>query len=269
MDHHRQHQGPDWGVGRYETTAAQLLPAARVVVEAARLEAGERVVDLGCGTGNAALLAAELGADVIGVDPAPRLLDVARGRASAAGAKVAFQLGDAARMPIGDSTMDVVLSVFGVIFAPRPDAAAAEMARVLTPAGRIVLSAWLPVGAMQEMNAAAMEAVRQAMGAPAPAEPFAWHDREALQGPLGPFGSSVDTQEHTLAFTAASAQDFLDTETKNHPLAVAGVALLDRLGTGGAVRTRLLAILESGNEVTDGFRVTSRYIVAVADRRRL
>lgn len=269
MDHDRQHQGPDWGVGRYETTAAQLLPAARAVVEAARLESGERVVDLGCGTGNAALLAAELGADVIGVDPAPRLLDVARGRASAAGAKVTFQLGDAARIPIGDSTMDVVLSVFAVIFAPRPDEAAAEMARVLTPAGRIVLSSWLPVGAMQEMNAAATEAVRQAMGAPAPADPFAWHDREALDGLLGPFGFSVDTQERTLAFTATSAQDFLDTETKNHPLAVAGVALLDRLGTGDAVRTRLLEILESGNEVTDGFRVTSRYIVAIANRRRL
>jgi ubiquinone/menaquinone biosynthesis C-methylase UbiE len=257
---------PDWGVGHYESTAAQLLPAAHVVVETAGLKAGERVLDLGCGTGNAALVAAELGADVVGVDPAPRLLDVARRRGRETGMKVTFQLGEAARLPIDDSTVDAVVSVFGVIFAPDPAAAAAEMARVLAPEGRIVLSSWLPVGAIHEMNAAAVEAIRQAMGAPAPPGPFAWHDREALEGLLRPFGFTVDIREHELAFTATSAQDFLDTESRNHPLAVAGVALLERLGTAETVRMRLLKILESGNEVTEGFRVTSRYVVATARR---
>src|SRR4051794_39954624 len=103
---------PDWGLGRYEDTAARLEPAARVVVESAAPEAGERLVDVGCGTGNAALLAAERGARVTGVDPAARLLDVARERAAARGLTATFARGDAAALPLGDGEADVVLSVF-------------------------------------------------------------------------------------------------------------------------------------------------------------
>ena len=99
----------DWSLGHYEHTAPQLLPAARVVVDRAAPAEGERMVDVGCGTGNAALLAAALGARVSGVDPA------------------------------------------GVIFAPDATAAAAEMARVTAPAGRIVLSAWVPEGAIRSL----------------------------------------------------------------------------------------------------------------------
>src|SRR5215207_5902483 len=108
----------DWGIGRYEHTATRLEPAARVVVEAAAPVAGERVVDVGCGTGNAALLAAERGAVVTGVDPAPRLLDVARAEAAARGLDVTFARGQAAEIPLEDGEADVMLSVFGVIFAP-------------------------------------------------------------------------------------------------------------------------------------------------------
>jgi SAM-dependent methyltransferase len=168
----------DWGVGRYESTAEQLLPAARAVVHSAAIRPGEHVLDLGCGTGNAALLAAEHAGQVTAVDPAPRLLEVARARAASEGRKVAFLPGEAASLPAGDASVDVILSVFSVIFAPNPGAAAAEMSRVLAPGGRIVLSAWIPAGAMFEMTSAAAGAVRQAVGAPAP-EPFAWHDRDA------------------------------------------------------------------------------------------
>ncbi len=80
----------DWGLGDYERIAEQFLPAARVVVERAAPEPGERVVDVGCGTGNAALLVAALGARVIGVDPASRLLEVAREEAAARGLDAEF-----------------------------------------------------------------------------------------------------------------------------------------------------------------------------------
>src|SRR4051795_733952 len=108
----------DWSLGRYERTAEQLLPAARLVVERAAPSAGDRVVDVGCGTGNAALLAAERGARVTGVDPAARLLDVAREEASAGGLDATFVEGDAAAIPLDYGEADLVLSVFGVIFAP-------------------------------------------------------------------------------------------------------------------------------------------------------
>src|SRR5262245_27647387 len=138
----------DWGQGRYEHVAAQLLPAAKVVVDTAAIEEGERVVDVGCGTGNAALLAAERGASVTGIDPAQRLLDVASAQASKGGLDARFERGEAASLPVPDGGAEVVLSVFGVIFASDPKAAADEMARVLAPVGRMLLAAWIPGGAI-------------------------------------------------------------------------------------------------------------------------
>src|SRR6266536_5366377 len=113
----------EWGQGRYESVAEQLLPAAEVVVERAAPKEGERVVDVGCGTGNAALLAAERGAKVTGVDPAGRLLDVAAAEASERGLDADFVIGEAASIPLDDDSVDLAISVFGVIFAPDPQAA--------------------------------------------------------------------------------------------------------------------------------------------------
>jgi hypothetical protein len=118
---------------------------------------------------------------------------------------------------------------------------------------------------MFEMTAAAAGAVRQAVGAPAP-EPFAWHDRDALSGLLTPYGFVIDVQHQRLGFTAPSARQVLDQETGNHPLAVAGLAVLERLGQAQALRARLLEMLENRNEDPGRFQVTSRYVVAAARR---
>lgn len=260
-------RGPmDWSVGRYETTAEQLLPAAVAVVRAAALRPGERVLDLGCGTGNAALLAAEKGARITGVDPALRLLEVARTRAANDGRQIEFVAGDAASTPLEDASVDVVLSVFAVIFAPDARAAAEEMARVLTSHGRIILSAWIPTGAISEMNAIAAETVRQAVGAPPGPQPFPWHDLDSLSALLAPHGFDVAVEEQQLAFTASSAHEFLDQESRNHPLAVAGLAVLEQMGKASALRQRMLEILQRANEDGNGFRVTSRYVIATARR---
>jgi SAM-dependent methyltransferase len=253
-------------LGRYESTAEQLLPAARVVVDSAALRPGERVVDLGCGTGNAALLAAACGAQVTGVDPAIRLLDVARERAVREDAKITFLSGEAACVPVDDAGADVIVSVFAVIFAPDAVAAAAEMSRVVTADGRIVVSAWIPQGTMFEFTSAAGGAVREALGAPPPPQPFAWHDRDALSALLAPHGFSVEVEEHSLSFTDTSPAAYLDGESRDHPMAVAGLAVLEGLGQAEALRERLLQILIAGNEDPAGFRTTSRYIVAKARR---
>lgn len=255
----------DWSVGRYETIAALLLPAAEAVVAAAGLKRGDRVVDIGCGTGNAALLAARRGAEVIGVDPASRLIDVAAERAAREGVEASFRPGEAASLPIPDASADVAMSVFGIIFAADAAAAAAEIDRVLTAPARIVLSAWLPSGAVFEMNAAAAAAIRAAVGAPPPPA-FNWHDPDELVRLLQPYGFTLSTEEHELAFTATSARDFLEEQSRDHPLAVSGLGLLAKFGKAERVRNDLLEILEKGNEDATAFRSTSRYIVAVAHR---
>jgi SAM-dependent methyltransferase len=255
---------PDWGRGRYEHVAAQLLPAARVVVDLAAPRSGERVVDVGCGSGNAALLAAERGARVVGVDPSARLLEVAAADAAPRGLDAEFAPGDAAALPLGDGEADLVISVFGAIFAPDPAAAAAEIARVTAPGGRIVMGAWIPGGAVSAAVRMSREAVAAALGAPPPASPFAWHERDELAGLFGPHGFDVATEEHRISFGAPSAREFVEAEAANHPLAVASRAVL---GDGAeALNGQLVAMYEQANEDPGAFRVTSRYVVATASR---
>jgi SAM-dependent methyltransferase len=256
----------DWSLGHYEHTASQLLPAARALVNRAAPAAHEYVLDIGCGTGNAALLAAERGARVTGVDPAPRLLEVARARAGERGLDAAFELGDAADLPVPDGQVHMAMSAFGLIFAPDPRAAAAELARVSGPAARIVLSAWLPVGALHQVARVGAEAVARAVGAPAGAPPFPWHERDALQDLLGPYGFTVTLDEHRLTFAGSSPREFLDGDFATHPLAVAARAVLEPLGEAGAVHQRMLEIYEAANEDPAAFRITSRYVIATARR---
>jgi SAM-dependent methyltransferase len=257
----------DWSVGHYEATATQLLPAAEVVVERAAPGPGERVVDVGCGTGNAALLAAARGARVTGVDPAQRLLEVARKQAAAEGVDATFMEGDASALPLGDASAEIVMSVFGVIFADNPLAAGAEMARVTVPRGRIFLTAWMPRGPIVDCVGVFQDAVRRALSAP-PAPPgFAWHDEKALAGLLGPHGFTVTVSQEALTYTAPSARAWLNGESENHPLSVAGRAVLERSGDAEAAFERALGVLEAANETPQSFRVTSRYVVAAAQRR--
>jgi SAM-dependent methyltransferase len=258
----------DWSVGAYEHIAAQLLPAAEVVIDAAAPFADEHVVDVGCGTGNAALLAAERGARVTGIDPAQRLLDVAGGEAAARGLAARFLCGEAARIPLADSTAEVVVSVFGVIFAPDAACAAAEMARIATPRGRIVLSAWMPGGALADVMRVRRDAT-VAAGASAGAggrESFAWHDKAALVSAFAAHRFSIDLSEAQLAFIAASPQEFLETELRVHPGWIAARAALEPRGEMQLVRERALQIFEAANEDPTAFRITSRYVVATAHR---
>ncbi|HEX6460230.1 MAG TPA: class I SAM-dependent methyltransferase [Thermoleophilaceae bacterium] len=259
-------QSLDWGIGSYERTADQLMPAAHALVESAAPAQGERVIDVGCGTGNAALLAAQRGAHVTGVDPAERLLEVARGRAREQGLSAEFVPGEAASLPVGDGEVELVLSVFGLIFAPDAQAAAAELERVTAPGGRLVFSAWLPGGAIATANRLAREATSVALGSPPAPPPFAWHERGALEELLGPRGFRVSLEERPISFTGPTAAEYLDAELSTHPVAVAGARVLEPRGELDALRTRMLEVLERENEDPDAFRVTSRYVIVTASR---
>jgi SAM-dependent methyltransferase len=257
----------EWGEGRYERIAEQLLPAAEMVVERARISPGDRVVDVGCGTGNAALLAAERGASVTGIDPARRLLDVAAAQASARGLDAMFEIGEAASIPLADASADVVLSVFGAIFAPDPQAAADEMARVLAAKGRMLLAAWTPGGPVSQAVRLNRETVAEILEQSPPGQPFPWHERDAVSGLFEPHGLSVSITEHSLAFHAPSVDVFMHVEGENHPLAIASRPILEGAGRAEDVRDGMRRIYQEGNEDPSAFRITSRYVVAEIEDR--
>jgi SAM-dependent methyltransferase len=118
--------------------------AASHLVRHARVKAGQRVLDVGCGTGVVAITAARAGARVTGLDLTPELLTVARENSAIAGLDIDWHEGDVEKLPFDASTFDVVVSQFGHMFAPRPELAIAEMLRVLKPGGTIAFSTWPP-----------------------------------------------------------------------------------------------------------------------------
>ena len=121
------------------------------LVAFARVKPGTAVLDVGCGTGVAAITAARAGAAAIGLDLTPVLLDRARENAAIAGVDVPFTEGDVEALPYGDGSFDVVLSQFGHMFAPRPEIAVAEMLRVLKPHGLLAFATWPPEHVMGQL----------------------------------------------------------------------------------------------------------------------
>ena len=138
-----------WAAGDYPAIAKrQLWPVGERIVARAGVTAGEDVLDVACGTGNAAIRAAQAGGRVVGVDLTPELLDAGRANAADAGVEIEFVEGDAEALPVADASFDVALSVFGCMFAPRHRVAAGELVRVLRPGGRLFVTAWTPEGTM-------------------------------------------------------------------------------------------------------------------------
>jgi SAM-dependent methyltransferase len=251
----------EWGLGNYERIALQLLPASDVVIDIADPTDGETVVDVGCGTGNAALLAAERGARVIGVDPAERLLEVAATAAEDRDLDAEFVVGEAASMPVSNAEADAIVSVFGVIFAPDPPAAAAELARVTKSSGRIVLAAWIPGGPISDAIRFTRRTLAEIRGDPPPQQPFGWHELDTVSGLFEPQGFSASITEHSLSFQAPSIDEFMRIEGENHPLAIVARPALEEAGRSEEVRAEMRRIYQEGNEDPDGFRITSRYVV--------
>jgi SAM-dependent methyltransferase len=248
----------DWGDGAYEHTAAELAPATDETLAVAGLQPGERVLDVGCGTGNAALAAARAGAITSGVDPAVRLVDVARARASAEAVAVDWRVGDAVALPFDAEAFDVVISVFGVIFARPADRAAAELRRVTRPGGRIVWTAWVPAGPIAAIGRMAGEALAAATGMVG-GPPPAWHEPDAA-GEL--LGLRVRAVERQLGFRYASADALLTEFETNHPFWRTVKATVDT--EWGPLRERMRAALTDGNEDTDAYLTTSTYRILTA-----
>jgi ubiquinone/menaquinone biosynthesis C-methylase UbiE len=138
-----------WSAGDYPAIAErQLWPVGALVVQRLGVRLGEDVLDVACGTGNAAIRAAQAGGRVVGVDLTPELFETGRKLARDAGVEVEWIQGDAEELPCADERFDVVVSTFGCMFAPRHRVTAHELARVLRPGGRLCVTAWTPDGEM-------------------------------------------------------------------------------------------------------------------------
>src|ERR1043166_4500709 len=145
-----------WIAGDFGVIARSIEHGAREFVDRLDLKPGTKVLDVACGTGNLALPAARAGADVTGVDIAPNLIDQATANAEREGLHTKFEVGDAEDMPYRDSEFDVVMTMFGAMFAPRPDVTASELKRVCKSGGLITMANWTPeafTGAMFKTNA--------------------------------------------------------------------------------------------------------------------
>jgi len=132
--------------GDFGQVAGYITEEAENFVERLGIQPGMKVLDVACGTGNTAIPGARKGAEVTGVDIAPNLLEQARKRAADEGLKIRFQEGDAEELPYQDQAFDVVLTMFGAMFAPRPQRVAAELVRVCKPGGLIAMANWTPRG---------------------------------------------------------------------------------------------------------------------------
>lgn len=141
-----------WTLGDYPAVAADVIPdLGAVLVDACGVQPGHTVLDVACGSGNAAIPAARQGAIVTACDLTPALLDVGRRIAAAQGAEISWREGDAEALPFADGSFDVVLSCVGVMFAPDHQASAEELLRVCRPGGTIGLVNWTPDGFVGQM----------------------------------------------------------------------------------------------------------------------
>lgn len=135
-----------WEAGDFSEVAKHIETVAEQFVDRLNILPGMKVLDVACGSGNLAIVAAQKGADVSGIDIADNLIEAAKRRAAAAGLDIEFEQGDAEAMPYADNSFDVVMTMFGAMFAPRPEVTAAELIRVCRPGGVIAMANWTPDG---------------------------------------------------------------------------------------------------------------------------
>ena len=184
--------------------AVTTIPAGELVRHA-RVQPQQAVLDVGCGTGVAALTAARAGARVQALDLSPQLLEHARRHAALAGVEIDFREGDVEALPYADASFDVVLSQFGHMFAPRPDVAIAEMLRVLKPGGTVAFSTWPPEHFVGQMFALIG---RHLPPPPGVAPPPQWGDPNVVRQRLGDAVTAIAFDRSVMRVPALSPQHY-------------------------------------------------------------
>jgi SAM-dependent methyltransferase len=243
----KQRQQATWASGDYAVIGTTLQIVGEQLAEAVDIRAGEKVLDVAAGNGNATLAAARRFADVTSTDYVPALLDRGAQRARADGLEVRFQVADAEALPFADASFDVALSTFGAMFTPEHARTAGEMLRVVRPGGRIGLASWTPEGFIGQL----FKVIGKHVPPPAGVQPPAlWGSEPHIKELFGAQASDIRCQRRMFNFRYRSPahwlQLFRDFYGPTHKafgaLDAAGQAalaadittLLERLNLGGA-----------------------------------
>jgi len=227
-----------WASGDFAVIGMTLQIVGEMVCEAVDLRAGERVLDVAAGNGNATLAAARRFADVTSTDYVPALLDGGRRRAEAEGFTIRFEPADAENLPYAHASFDVVLSTFGVMFAPDHQRSASELLRVCRPGGRIGLACWTPTGFLGDLFRAVAKHVPPVPGVQSP---LLWgtdpHIQTLFQG-----AAKIEHTPRDFAFRYKSAEHFVDVFRTFYGPVHKAFAGLDAAGQA-ALEADLLAVL--------------------------
>jgi SAM-dependent methyltransferase len=239
----KQRQQATWGSGDYAVIGTTLQIVGESLAEAVNLRAGERVLDVAAGNGNATLAAARRFAAVTATDYVPHLLDKAAARARADGLTAEFRVADAEALPFEDGSFDVALSTFGVMFTPDHDRSASELLRVVRDGGRIGLASWTPEGFIGELF--------RVVGAhvPPPAgvcSPVRWGEETYLVGLFGRHAADIRCTRRTFNFRYHSTAHWIDVFRRYYGPMHKAFAALDSEGQG-RLNADLVRLLESRN----------------------
>ncbi len=257
----------DWSVGNYELTAKTLEPVGKLAVEAAAVAAGETALDLACGTGNVALEIARRGAHVTAVDPAERLLEVARSRAKLNKLAVKTVNGVAEQIPARDATFDVAISVFGMIFSPDAEKAARELVRVLRPGGRFVITSWIATGVIFEIGAIMWQGASEVTGGGSPRPSGPWSSAESITQLFARNGAHAEVSSSSMTFEAASAEAWFAEQEQHHPVWMSVKKIVSsRPEVWATVRERSVALLRRESEAQDRLVLRSHYLLTRGSR---
>jgi ubiquinone/menaquinone biosynthesis C-methylase UbiE len=212
-----------WSAGTYERFAARLAPVADQLVNLLEIQAGERVLDLATGTAEVAVRAARLGANVTAIDIAEPMLAKARERAAEEGLQITFDQGDVEYLPYEDACFDVLVSNFGLIFAPDHANVAAELARVSCPGARLGFTAWKPNPKLGELYRRFTEAPIEGR------EAYEWGREDHVEDMLGE-DFELEFEDGTLWLEAESGEEIWKLFSESAPPVLALLAQLDDEG---------------------------------------
>jgi 2-polyprenyl-3-methyl-5-hydroxy-6-metoxy-1,4-benzoquinol methylase len=179
-DHLKTRLKEIWTAGDYDRFSRYMEGGAREFYERLNIFPGCQLLDVACGSGQLALMAAKDGIDVIGVDIAGNLLERARARAKAEGLKVQFEEADAEALPFDEASFDMVVSLIGAMFAPQPNQVAKELLRVCVPGGTIAMANWTPQGFVGQM----FKTVSKFIAPSGMPSPVLWGDEQTVRGRL-------------------------------------------------------------------------------------